>query len=300
MKNPIFISMVVMLVLCTDAFTQDKNGNVTVEKDIVYGKGSGRDLLLDIAYPKERPDKPMPVVVWIHGGAWRGGSKDNNHAMIFVKHGFFTASISYRLSGEAVWPAQINDCKAAIRYLRAHAEQYHLDPDCIGVWGASAGGHLVAMLGTSGDVKELEGEGGWQEQSSRVQAVVDYYGPSNFLKMKGQPSNLNHLAEDSPESLLLGASVTTVPDKVKSADPITYISKDDPPFLIAHGDQDNTVPFNQSEILLEALQKAGVESELIVVKGGGHGGWNDKTQPTNQEITEKVVEFFMSKLTDQK
>jgi acetyl esterase/lipase len=262
------------------------------ERDIVYSTVDGKTLLMDLAYPKIQSAAPRPVVVWIHGGAWLEGNKDDNEASFLAQHGYFTASINYRLSQEALWPAQIHDCKAAIRFLRAHAKQYRIDPKKIGVWGSSAGGHLVTMLGTSGDVKELEGSGGWPEESSRVQAVVDFYGPTNFIAMCEKPSGFDHSAADSPESKLIGGPVKDNPDKVRSVDPITYISKDDPSFLIVHGDRDMTVPYNQSELLYAALKKAGVDVQFITVQGGDHGGWNEKTKPTNSEITEQVYSFL--------
>ena len=265
---------------------------VNLIQDVVYSTVDGKELKMDIAYPQEESDTPRPVIVWIHGGAWLAGNKDRNPAMRFTALGYLTACINYRLSQEAIWPAQIHDCKAAIRYLRAHAKKYNLDPDKIGVWGSSAGGHLVAMLGTSGGVKELEGEGGWGDQSSRVQAVVDYFGPTNFLKMCEYPSQMDHGAPDSPESLVIGGKVSEHPDRVRSIDPITYVTPDDPPFLIAHGDKDPLVPYNQSVLLYDALKKAEVDVEFITVKGGGHGGWNEKTQPTNREILDRVTVFF--------
>lgn len=265
---------------------------IVQERDIVYSTVDGRELHMDLAYPQIQGEKPWPVVVWIHGGAWLEGNKDYNEAAFLAKHGYFTASINYRLSQEALWPAQIYDCKAAIRFLRAHTQKYRLDPQKIGVWGSSAGGHLVSMLGTSGDVKDLEGTGGWQDQSSRVQAVVDFYGPTNFIKMCDFPSSFDHSTPDSPESRLIGGAVKENPDQVRSVDPITYVTSDDPPFLIVHGDKDDTVPHNQSELLRSALKKAGVSVQFITVQGGGHGGWNEKTKPTDSEITERVVQFL--------
>ena len=168
------------------------------------------------------------------------------------------ASINYRLSQHAIFPAQIEDCKAAIRWLRANAAKYHLDADRIGVWGASAGGHLVAMLGTTGSVKELEGKGGNLDQSSRVQCVVDWFGPSDLPTMGG-----SHDDPGSPESRLIGGPVQENKEKARKASPLTYVSKDSAPFLIMHGDQDNVVPPGQSELLAEALKKAGVEVTLV-------------------------------------
>ncbi|MCX7825635.1 MAG: alpha/beta hydrolase, partial [Verrucomicrobiae bacterium] len=155
---------------------------VEVIADVVIGKGGDRDLHVDIARPKNPPQAPMPAVLWIHGGGWSGGSHKGNRAMMLATRGYFTASVEYRLSGEAKWPAQIEDCKHAVRWLRANAAKYNVNPDRIGCWGSSAGGHLCAFLGVSGDKPEFEGKGGYAGVSSRVQAVVDYCGPADMTE----------------------------------------------------------------------------------------------------------------------
>lgn len=254
-----------------------------VLRDLEYVKGGHERQRLDLYLP-ENGGKPLPVVVWVHGGAWLAGSKaGGGPALLFVGKGYAVASINYRLSQHARFPAQIEDCKAAIRWLRASARTYHLDPDHIGVWGASAGGHLVALLGTSGDVKELEGKDGPPDQSSRVQAVVDWFGPTDVTRMGG-----SHDGPNSPEARLLGGPVQENKDKAERANPIAYVSKDDPPFLILHGDQDATVPFNQSELLADALRKAGLDVTFQPVKGAGHGG----PQFSSEENRKLVEEFF--------
>jgi acetyl esterase/lipase len=184
-----------------------------------------------------------------------------------VEKGYAAASINYRLSQQALFPAQIEDCKAAIRWLRANAKKYHLDPRHIGVWGASAGGHLVALLGATGGVKDLEGEEGNLDQSSRVQAVVDWFGPTDFATIGKGLSD-----PKSPVSRLIGGSPQENKEKAAKASPITYVGKDAAPTLIMHGDKDNLVPISQSEELAAALKKAGVEVTFQVVKGNGHGG----------------------------
>jgi acetyl esterase/lipase len=255
---------------------------VKVLRGLEYvAKGHERQQL-DLYLP-EKSDGPRPLIIWIHGGAWRGGSKDKCPAVPFVARGYAVASINYRLSQHAVFPAQIEDCKAAVRWLRAHARKYGLDPERFGAWGASAGGHLAALLGTAGDVKDLEGQGGNLDQSSRVQAVVDWFGPTDLLKMGGSHDN-----PKSPESLLIGGPVQQHKEKAARANPITYVTRDDAPFLILHGDKDPTVPYNQSELLAEALKKAGVEVTLRRVAGAGHGG-KDFNSPENRRLME---EFF--------
>lgn len=244
-------------------------------RDIEYATTPEKKLLLDIYRPKADRDRPRPLLVWVHGGGWRGGSRNNpRRAIRLVQRGYVVASISCRLSGEAIFPAQIRDVKAALRWLRAHAEEYGIDPKRVAAWGSSAGGHLVALLGTSAGVEELEGSvGGNLDQSSRVQAVVDYFGPTDFLQMDAHSISrrLVHDKSDSPESLLIGGAIRQRPDKVARANPIRYVSADDPPFLIVHGDQDPLVPHHQSELLVAALREAGVEAELYTVEGGAHG-----------------------------
>ena len=261
--------------------------------DIEYASTPEKKLLLDVYRAPAAEGAMRPLVVWIHGGAWRGGSKDNPRRVIgLAERGYVVASITYRLSGEAIFPAQIHDCKAAIRWLRAHAAEYGFDPDRVGVAGSSAGGHLVALLGTSGGVADLEGSvGGSLDQSSRVQAVVDMFGPTDFLQMDAHSLNPNflHDAADSPESQLIGGPIQDNPDKVARANPITYVTPDDPPFLIIHGDLDPTVPYHQSELLQAALEEAGVSSELYKVVGGKHGREGEFGTPS---LFERVAQFF--------
>jgi acetyl esterase/lipase len=232
-------------------------------KDVEYVKNGHERNKLDI-YAPEKPAGKMPLVVWIHGGGWQGGSKESLPALELVNHGYVVASINYRFSQHAIFPAQIEDCKAAIRFLRANAAQYSIDPDHVGVWGASAGGHLVALLGTTAGVKEFEGTGGNPEQSTRVQAVVDWFGPTDLL-------TIGPLAE-SPVSKLIGGLPAKMPEKARKASPMTYVGKDAAPMLIMHGDKDMLVPLNQSERFAEALKKAGAEVRLQVIHGNGHGG----------------------------
>jgi len=259
-----------------------------VLRDLEYARVGEKRLHLDLYLP-EQSESPRPVVVWVHGGAWSGGDKSSTQAVGLVRHGYATASISYRLSGEAVFPAQIHDCKAAIRWLRAHAKEYKLDPDHIGVWGSSAGGHLVALLGTSGNVRELEGNvGGNLEYSSRVQAVCDWYGPSDLLTIGDAPSDLRHNAPDSPEAKLIGGAIHQHRDAARRASPTTYVTGDAPPFLIMHGDQDMVVPISQSETLYEVLRKAGVEVTYLPQKGAAHGG----PEFVTLENLQLIREFF--------
>jgi acetyl esterase/lipase len=245
--------------------------------NVQYGDGTNTANLLDIYLP-EKVDKPVPVVVWVHGGGWANGDKSPSKQFLqLLPHGFAVASINYRLSGEAPFPAQIDDCKGAIRYLRAHAKEFQIDPDRIGVWGVSAGGHLVALLGTSGDVKELEGKvGGNLNVSSRVQAVSDYAGPTDLSKVFAQGADMpafmnNVVLRGYYENLLGGGPVETHPDLIRLANPITYVTADDPPFQIFHGDKDVMVPIGQAQLLADALKVKGVECDYTILPGMGHG-----------------------------
>jgi acetyl esterase/lipase len=255
-----------------------------VHGNLEYVQGGHERQKLDL-YLLEHADGPLPVIVWVHGGGWFAGSKDGGGpALPLVGKGYAVAAINYRLSQHAPFPAQIEDCKAAIRWLRANAKMYNLAPEHIGVWGASAGGHFVALLGTSGDVKDLEGKEGPTDQSSSVQAVVDWFGPTDLTKMGG-----SHDQPNSPEARLLGGPVLDNKDKAARASPITYVTKDNPPFLM-HGDKDPTVPFSQSELLADALKKAGVEVTLQPVKGAGHGG-----REFSSAENLKLIEVFLDR-----
>jgi len=260
--------------------------SVVVLPDLEYATVDGLSLKLDLHLPDPLPEDPIPLVIWIHGGGWRAGSKDRTRAPQTLGTGYAVASIDYRLSQEATFPAQIHDCKAAVRWLRAHAEDYGLDPDRFGAWGSSAGGHLVALLGTSGGVEELEGTtGDHLDQSSAVQAVCDFYGPTDFLTMIDQPSLLEHRSATSPESLLLGGPVAENQELAHSASAMSFVDPSDPPFFIAHGDEDPTVPVEQSIDFHAALLAAGVDSTLRIVEGAKHGGFPD-------DVYEAVRAFF--------
>ncbi|MCS6807210.1 MAG: alpha/beta hydrolase [Bacteroidota bacterium] len=258
----------------------------STESDIVYAHVNGKDMLLDIYVPDNPQKSSFPVIVWLHGGTWFSGSKRGfgvNYAASMVKHGFVVVCANY-VTNER-FPAQLHNCKAVIRWVRANAGKFRMDTTKIGVWGEGAGGHLAAMLGCTGDVKvatvgtttmDIEGNvGPHLNFSSRVHAVVALYAPTDFLKMDEHAvedcaSPVIHNQPTSPEALLLGAAITTIPDKVQLANPIFYVTPDDPPFLLQHGTADCNVPPNQSELLDEALTKAGVPSTLDLYDGYRH------------------------------
>jgi acetyl esterase/lipase len=256
---------------------------------IVYGTyvdshGATQSLALDLVTPTGSPG-PFPVVLWIHGGGWSTGSRSPIPPPVaaLCGHGYAIAAVDYRLSTAAPWPAQIQDCKGAVRFLRAQAATYGLDPDRFAAWGASAGAQLAAMLGTSGGIgtatfgnasADLEGTtGGNAGVSSRVQAVVDWYGAIDFLAMRFYPAAgaPDPDGASSPESRLLGGPIQGRPELAATADPIAFATPDDPPFLVMHGADDDQVPFNQSELLVDALRAQGVPVTFSPVAGAGHG-----------------------------
>ena len=232
---------------------------------------------LDIYLPNDG-QKNYPVVVAIYGSAWRS---NKNKGLNYIKKilikplvdsGFAVASINHRSSSDALFPAQIHDVKAAIRFLRAKAEKYNLDSSFVGITGNSSGGHLAAMAGTTSFNEDMEGDvGPFLDFDSHVDAVVDWYGPTDFLIMDICGSRMNHDNIKSPESSLVGGAIQNNKEKVKAANPITYISKKTPPFLIFHGMIDLTVPYCQSKILSIALDDFGIQNELISVRDGKHG-----------------------------
>jgi acetyl esterase/lipase len=252
--------------------------SATVHRDLAYVPGGHERQKLDLYLPKEGTH--LPLIINIHGGAFKLGSKADSVPVEYLAQGYAVASINYRLSQHAKFPAQIEDCKAAVRWLRAHAAEYRLDPGHFAAWGGSAGGNLAALLGTTGDAKGFD-VGPNLDQSSRVQAVVDYFGPTDFLQMDAHrlPNGMVHDPADSPESELIGGAIQENKEKTARTNPITYITPGDPPFLICHGDQDPLVPHHQSELLAAALKQAGVPVTFYTVKGAGHGGFRDPKVP---------------------
>ncbi len=268
--------------------------------DVPYAQVSPAQKL-DIYLP-DQGEGPFPVIMAIHGGAFMGCDKADMQVIPMLeglKRGYAVVSINYRLSWQAKFPALVQDAKAAVRWVRGNAQHYKIDPNRIAAWGGSAGGYLATMLGTSTGISELEDLSlGNPDQPCHVQAVVTWYGPANFLKMDEQlaamgklpPPGLRHSEPNSPESLLLGQTITEIPERVKAANPETYIRPGAPPFLLQHGTNDVTVPAMQSIHLAakleQALGKANVTLELL--EGAEHADPSFETA----ENVKKVLDFL--------
>jgi len=249
---------------------------VTIDSNITYATVNGTDLELDIYRPDVYTGY-LPVVVWIHGGGWRSGDKadGSNFFVDLTDEGYAVVSINYRLSDEAIFPAQIHDVKGAIRWISANGQTYDFDIVNMAVVGSSAGGHLASLLGTSLDMPNLEGNvGGNELYSTRVKAVVDLYGPANLRSLHQQclfiGCLMDHSAPNSPESLFLGGPLLTLLGRAQAASPQHYVNGDEPAFLIIHGNQDELIPFAQSFRFHQRLINAGANSTLIVANGFGH------------------------------
>jgi acetyl esterase/lipase len=266
------------------AFLDDPTGarraplpeNVELTPDLPYADSENPRQQLDLLLPRRRAGPgPLPVIAYVHGGAWSMGSRAMARPDVapLVATGHYAAiAIGYRLSGEAPWPAQIHDVKAALRWLRAHAERYGLDPARVCAMGASAGGHLAALAATTGGAPELEGAlGPHTGLRSDVQCAVDLFGPTDLRTP--EPASRRALFGPGPSSreLLLGAPPDRVPELAREASPVAHVSPGDPPFWIVHGTADPLVPFSESAALERALREAGVPVTFQVVEGGGHG-----------------------------
>lgn len=292
-------NIVAVYCLCAAPFfaqvrAADAPREYTVEKDVVCGKGGDRDLKLDIAYPKG--DGPFPVIVGIHGGAWRLGSRSHlsttlpwfgNRSVIeyLASRGFVGVTVSYRLAPGAQYPAMIEDCKAAVRWLRANAAKYHIDSDHIASWGYSAGGHLACLLGVTEPSDGLEGKGGHPEQSSKVQAVIDLFGPTDFTSADWKPDT-----EEKVFAPLLGGRLKDKPDLYRMASPVLLVRKGAPPHLIIHGTADKVVPIDQSKALAAKLKELNVPCRYIEMPGDGHGWLGEKLVKSVDQSIEFVRE----------
>ena len=267
---------------------------ILVKPDVVYGKGGDEELRLDLAMPASG-EGPFPLVVCIHGGAWCAGSRRDYSGAIrnLARHGYVAATVEYRLAPKHRFPAQVEDVKCAVRYLRAHAAEWRIDPNRVGALGDSAGAHLALLLGLMGPADGLEGKGGWPDQPSKVQAVVDYFGPADFarwtLSPLAEPFIAKTLGMSSREVVRAFLGTDDRKDPVISrASPVTYVSRGDAPVLTFHGTLDMLVPIRQSELLHQTLAKAGVPCTLVPMPGLMHG-WGG---PRKRETDRRTIEFF--------
>ena len=259
---------------------------VTTHADIVFAEGvPGDPLRIDLHLP-QGVEKP-PLVMFIHGGAWKGGDRKSQKILWVVPHGYAVANIEYRLSQQAKFPAQIHDCKGALRWLRANANRYGYDAQRVVVAGASAGGQLAALMGTTGGVEALEGDtAGHLDQSSRVQGVIDYFGATDFLlRSKTQPSMTDH--PDGSVYQLLGGPVSENQALARLGSAALHVDANDPPVLMLHGAKDNVVQLSQSERLLEVYQEHELDAHLHIEQEHGHG-WN----PMTDEERRLILEFL--------
>ena len=311
------LAAVLVLALGLAAHAQNKKKNASSVKptfpDLVYATIGGQPIKLDLYLPADT-SKPAPLLIHIHGGGWTSGSKAGlpSYGVALLKLGFAVANVDYRLTSQAaqwggepvIFPAQINDVKGAVRFLRAHAAEYHLDPARFGCWGESAGGHLSALLATSGDAKELEGDvGGNAGVSSKVQVAVDYYGPTDMLHIADDVTSHSGgnvpgkaSSADNPIGKLIGYNppagrpydlrehindqtgpYPALRQLLEQANPLSFIGAGTPPIFIGHGGNDPTVPLGQSQRLERALRQAGVKTQLMVTEGAGHGGLSSQT-----------------------
>jgi acetyl esterase/lipase len=248
---------------------------VSVEKDLQYARVNDERLLFDLYLPVERrPDGARPkLVIWVHGGAWRSGSRADMPLLPLVEHGYAVASVDYRLTPVAPFPAQVHDIKAAIRFLRGAQVRLGVDASRIAVAGSSAGGHLAALVGVSNGHRELEGDvGRHHNESSDVHAIVDFFGPTNLATILDQ-STPHGLGVRIPAlQLLLRGQPVDKPELVRLASPVSHVDATAPPLLMIHGDQDPQVPINQSHELLGRYEEAKRPVQFVVVHGAGHGG----------------------------
>ena len=272
----------ICLLICTTLNIRASD-DVTFEKDVVYGKAGGVELKLDLSHPVTG-NGPFPCLVFLHGGGWAMGSKSMYDGTIkdFAKHGYVVATVEYRFAPQFRFPAQVEDAKCAVRYLRAHAKELLINTEKFGALGESAGGHLSLMLGLMNKEDGLEGDGGNPEQSSKVQCVVNYFGPGDFTT-PGDFSPMGHAIVAN----FLGTDDVKNPIVAK-ASPATYIDKSDPPVLTFHGSKDPLVPLVMSTHLHEQLKKAGVEEKLEVQEGLNHG-WGGKDR---ERTMKESLEFF--------
>jgi acetyl esterase/lipase len=265
-----FISLTVVLLFSTLISVAHSDLSETIH-DIPYAKVDAVTLALDLHLPKGKARAPL--IVWVHGGAWRSGSKKDMPLGKLVEDGYAVASVDYRLSTQAKFPAQIHDLKAAIRFFRGQGSKWQLPTGKILIAGDSAGGHLAALVGVSNGHKELEGEvGNDRAQNSDVQGIISFYGGANLTTILKQSTPHGLSVRVPALDLLLGGQPEDVPGLARLASPVFHVDKRDPPLLLLHGDQDAQMPVNQALELFSAYKKAKASAQLEIVPGAGHGG----------------------------
>ncbi|OWK34684.1 alpha/beta hydrolase [Fimbriiglobus ruber] len=283
-----WLAVLAVLTACLPAARAQKGpavpDDVIFETGIEYANPDGQHLQLDLARPKSGAG-PFPAIVCIHGGGFRAGKRDGYDAQCIrlAQHGYVALTVSYRLAPKYQFPAAVNDTKEAIRWVRANAAKYHVDPERIGVTGGSAGGHLAQFLAVTGDVKEFDGTGGNLDQSSKIACVVNVYGPSDFTKSYGKSVDA---AEVLP--LFLGGNLETARRLHLRASPLYWVTPNAAPTLCIHGTDDKYVAHEQAVWLVDKLKAAGVEADLLTLNGAGHG-FKGKDVETAEKA---MIEFF--------
>ena len=264
----------------------------TKSADIPYGVVDGHELKLDLYMPRDVASPPL--LIWVHGGAWRGGSKERVlTAIAFVEDGYAMASLEFRLSGDAMFPAQIHDIKAAIRFLRGKSQSFGYDATRIAILGASSGGHLVELVGVTNGHEELEGDvGDYLDQSSDVQAIVSYFGASNLTTILNQSTPHGLRVRVPALDLFIGGQPEDKVELARLASPVFHVDATDPPLLMLHGDQDPQMPINQSHELHSAYKKYDLRVQFEVVHGAAHGG----AQFSDEKRTALVEAFLDNQL----
>jgi acetyl esterase/lipase len=273
------------------------SAGVLLDRDIPYIPDGDEAQRLDLYLPEKTAETRLPLIVHIHGGGWMGGSKFPCPFVNLVGQGYAVASVEYRFSQKALFPAQIQDCQAAIRWLRANSQRYNIDSEHVGVVGGSAGGHLSALVGTSGGKKAFQISGGNEDQSDRVQCACDIFGPANFtsvMQQAAEDKNVRNIFQfnspNDPYSRLVGVSLDADRAKTDAVSPVHYVSKETPPILILHGTHDALVPYAQSEELAAALRANGVPVWLQTLPGSGHGG-----PAFEKPAASKLIQSFFDK-----
>lgn len=267
------LAALVLKMVTTEAsnpFRTEENG-MSIYRDIGYTQANSASQSLDLFVPKQTPPRSLPLVILIHGGGWLSGDKKDFQGLAheFISRGFAFASINYRLSSQSTWPAQVIDCKAAVRWLRSNAHKYHLDPERFAVGGHSAGAHLAAFLGATNGVKEFD-QGTNLRTSSNVQAVLWFSGIADLVARANTPGFEIVQKSNSDQSRLLGAPTLDRRNLAMQASPVTWVSKDTAPFFFEAGTLDKVVPLNQIDLMRAALKKHNIYSEVYLLKGVSH------------------------------